>query len=243
MRMQRYEGISGPEHPDFWVYRLDAELWRREIEALYGDDDLATSAEAQWAHAQPPAYQRVVQVVAFDGDAPVGLCYVEMPQRDNLRVAYLALVVDAAHRGRGIGSALFDDAARFAADEGRPVLQTWCYAPLVASGERRLRGTDGEGELDVDLPGVRFATDRGFELRQVETMSRLVLGPQEQLEELAREARAATSEEYEIIQWLGFNPDWVEDLAVLGRAMDNDVPTGGAELEEGLYDEERMRSA
>lgn len=187
MRMQRYEGISDPEHPDFWVYRLDAELWRREIEALYGDDDLATSAEAQWAHAQPPAYKRVVQVVAFDGDAPVGLCYVEMPQRDNLRAAYLA--------------------------------------------------------LDVDLPGVRFATDRGFELRQVETMSRLVLGPQEQLEELAREARAATSEEHEIIQWLGFNPDWVEDLAVLGRAMDNDVPTGGAELEEGLYDEERMRSA
>lgn len=240
MQILRYEGIP-LEHPDFWVYELDAALWRGVVEGLYGDADMASLPVARWAEAQAPMYSRVLHLVAVDGDRRLGVCAIELPQRDNRHIAYLSVIVDPAYRRRGIGSALLDAAIQFCRGDERTTFQGWTWEPLRPKGPRRLRGTHGDGELDADRDSVAFATRHGFKLMQVDTMSRLVLPEQPELEAQARAAREATSPDYRIVQWMGFPPEWADDLAVLGRAMGADVPTGGADLEEESMDEERLR--
>jgi len=240
MQVLRFEGIP-LEHPDFWVYELDAALWREVVVGLYGDDDMASLPVARWAEAQTPGYSRVLHLVAVDGDRRLGVCAIELPQRDNRHIAYLSVIVDPAYRRRGVGPALLEAGIQFCRGEGRNPFQGWTWEPLKPTGPRRLRGTHGEGELDADRESVAFATRHGFELMQVETMSRMILPAQPELEALARSAREATSPDYRIVQWTGFSPEWADDVSALGRAMSTDVPTGGAEMEEETMDEERLR--
>lgn len=243
MQITRYDDILSLDHPDFWVIGLEAELWRRTVLDLYGSADLGDSAERRWAWSAHPQYSRFVRWVAVDRDAPVGVATLELPQQDNRHIGYVSVAVDPAHRERGIGTALFDEAARLASDGGRSNLQGWTYEPFPATGERRVRGTTGDGEVDADSASMLFATGLGFTLMQVDVMSALDLPPQPELERVAEEARQKAPAEYEVVQWSGRVPErWRADIADLQRAMSTDTPTGGAELEEEAFDAERIRA-
>ena len=43
------------------------------------------------------------ELLAFEDGTPVGVAFVELPQRDNRHVAFLSVVVAVAHRGRRTG--------------------------------------------------------------------------------------------------------------------------------------------
>ncbi len=241
MRITQHEQVPAPTSPEMWVHRLDAELWRQAVTDLFGNADLGETAERRWANAALPQYSRSLNFVAHVDDRPVGSAILELPQADNRDVAYLHVVVDAGHRERGIGGALFDAAQRVAMAQGRTSLQGQTYDPLVPTGTRRIRGTHGDGEIDPASPQARFALSRGFRLMQVETFSRLILGPLNELKAMATRAREGVPGEYEIDTWNGPGTSArARDVAALLAALSTDIPTGGATLEEEHYDAERV---
>lgn len=242
MQITRYATVPSLEHPDFWIHEFDARLWRQVVVDLFGSDELAASAQRRWASAIREDYAKSIQLVASIDAVPAGTAVVEFPQKDNRRNALLSVVVEPGYRCRGIGSALLKECGDLAEADGRTNLQCWTYEPLLPTGPRRLRGTNGDGEIDPDSPSAGFLIRRGFTLMQVDTMSALDLGPD--LEGELSAARAHTPGDYQLIQWRGQTPTaWRDGVAELQRAMSTDIPTGGAALEEEEFDAERIRAA
>lgn len=226
-----------------WLHEFDAAMWQQVVWDLFGSDDLGETARRRWAETQRPQYWLHRILIAREGDVPVGVVNIELPQEDNLHIGYISLAVHREHRGRGVGSALFDAAVDDLLADGRTTIQMWTYEPLEPTGERRLRGTEGDGAIDPGSPSAQFLLKRGFTLMQVDTMSAMDLPSQWERDAQAVDARERTPLDYEVVQWVGVTPDrWLEDLAVLHRAMSTDTPTGGAELEEEVFDAERVRS-
>lgn len=241
MRITQHEQVPAPTSPEMWVHRLDAELWRQAVTELFGSAELGETPERRWANAALPRYSRFLNFVAHVDDRPVGSAALELPQADNRDVAYLSVVVDADHRRRGIGGALFDAAQRVAMAQGRTSLQGGSYAPLVPTGPRSIRGTRGDGVIDPASPQARFALSRGFRLMQVETFSRLILGPPDELKAIATRARESVPGQYEIDTWSGPGTGTrASDMAALLAALSAGIPTGGATLEEEHFDAERV---
>ena len=241
MLITRHATPASLDDPEMWVLRREAELWRQVVVDLFGSDDLGDSAERRWAWSSRPEYADWLRVVAHSESGPVGVGSIEMATQDNLHIAYVSIVVDREHRRRGIGSALYAELADVAAKNGRTNIQGWTYEPLVPIGPNRLRGTEGDGEIDADGPSAGFLIPKGFQLMQVDLMSAVDLPAQDVADSVADEARAATPMDYDLVQWFGPVPDqWRADVADLHRAMSTDIPTGGAELEEEPFDAARV---
>lgn len=243
MQITRMDYPSSPEDPGFWMFELDARLWGDVVRGLFGTDDLSHSALRRWAEGTRPRYSLQVPFVAFEDGTPVGVAFVELPQRDNRHLAFLSIVVAEAHRGRGVGSALYDAAVAEARSEGRDILQCWTWEPDTPRGSRRLTAAEGEGAIDPDGAPARFLLGRGYRLVQVETISGMTLPEQGLLDADAAAARGATMPEYDLVQWSGTTPaEWLDDLAHLMEVMSTDVPMGEAALEPELIDAARVLS-
>lgn len=239
MQITHYGTVPSLEHPNFWIHQFDAGLWRQVVTDLFGNDDLGESAERRWALASREAYTKNEHLVASIDGVPVGMAEIEFPQKDNRHIAYLSLAVDRDHRCRGVGAALYEEFERMARADGRTNFQAWSYEPLVPTGTRTLRGSEGDGVIDPEAPPARFLLSRGFRLMQVDTMSVLTLP--DDLVGPAAAARERTPSTYELIQWSDLTPqEWLEPTARLQRAMSTDIPTGGAELEEEEFDATRI---
>lgn len=239
MRIQRYEAVAGPDDPDFFVHELESGLWAEAVREAGGVHEAAETPRGLWAQSLTPRYLRRVSFVAFD-DEPVGVASVELPQEDNRSTGYVTVAVDAAHRRRGIGAALFDEAEALARADGRTILQAWTNESMNPSGEHLVRADEGDGLVDAGAAPASFLLARGFRLMQVETISVAELATPRELEAIADEARAATSRDYEIVVVDEDPLRFADDLALLYRAMSVDVPMGGASLEEEEFDAERL---
>ncbi|GAA1402345.1 GNAT family N-acetyltransferase [Oerskovia paurometabola] len=205
-------------------------------------------------------YKRTVRLVAVaDGasstggpdPAPVagdvvGRGLVGLPQKGNTHLAIVYVGVDPAHRGQGVGAALWDECLRIARDAGRTVLLAdSAHAPEPPPGPGALDSPTGSGRVPLDDPGTRFALSRGFALEQVMRQSTITLPPRADVVDPLRDtALASAGDDYRVHLWQDTVPEeWIDDFAVLETRMSTDAPSGGLDLEEDPWDADRVRVA
>jgi GNAT superfamily N-acetyltransferase len=173
-----------------------------------------------------PEEQRLL--VARDGAGAVrGIADIELHRRENLELAGVELRVLPAYRRRGVGTNLIAAVEQV----------------VVAAGRTELGGLDETPErADYEDAAGPFARRRGFVPAQemVRRELRLPLSP--------RHARAlagspkAKPPGYTMITFADRWPDeLIEDRCELGRRMSTDIPRGGQELDEEVWDEARVR--
>ena len=98
------------------------------------------------------------------------------------------------------------------------------------------------GADPATVPGVAFASRRGFTRAHAETHFVLELPPPEgRLEELAAHA-AERVDGYRLVSWTDRCPDeWVDAVCRLEEAFVGEAPTGELEIESERWNEERLR--
>jgi GNAT superfamily N-acetyltransferase len=171
------------------------------------------------------ADERVLALLARDGSSVVGAAVVELPLRDNLHYAELAVAVLPEARRRGVGTALAEQGERLAREHGRTTLS---------------------GPVDeppgVPSAGRAFALGRGYAEVLVETRRDidLPLDP-DRVRRLTQEC-APYASAFTVRTWHGPCPAaLVDDLAVLLQRMSTDAPTGEADWREETWDAARVR--
>ena len=243
MLISRQEPPADEGGPGYELYEFDAREWDAVLEELFGTSLLGQSARRRWAEGLEPSITTHLLVPAREDGELVGLALLELPQRDNTHLAFVSIVVPAAHRARGIGAALFDEAAAIAEADGRPNLEIWTWDALVEPGPGTISARQGDGAIDAAAPGARFLLKCGFQLVQVDTMSGWELPPQAELDATAAEASAATPDGYRLVHWRGDTPErWLDDAALLQAAMSTDAPTGDSDLRAEVVDADRIRA-
>jgi GNAT superfamily N-acetyltransferase len=245
-----------------WVYdRLHA-LEVAVTQELLGEDQ---SMGADWARANYASEITSLKglLLALPGTAPaaaaagrfglpeapespvevLGTLEFVLPIRDNLHLmedVYIQVRRDA--RRRGIGTALWHEARRIAAEQGRGATIGWSHHLAGATSiPERVEAPTGAGHLPVDR-GTRFAQSLGLELAQVERESRLVLpvGPG-LLGRLRAEAEALALSAYAVESWVGPTPvEHLDRVAELNRTLSVDAPTGELDWQEEAWDAERV---
>lgn len=171
-------------------------------------------------------YRDIVLWVADDDGKAVGAAGLDMPLKDNTRLATVDLAVRPDRRRRGIGTALLRVMEQQAAERGRTSL---------------LVGVHG---LTPDKPtaGMRFAERHGFTRRITDVMQ--VQRPPFQLDrltEIEREAQRYASD-YKLVTWHGRIPEeHIAEYARLAGRMSTDVPMGELDYEPEVWDVERVR--
>jgi len=181
-------------------------------------------------------------------DSPVevhGVALLTLPTADNQHlVDDLFVMVAADGRRRGVATALLDQVRRIARESGRDTILAWSeHRTTPASAELpQLAPPTGTGSVPID-GNVGFLRAAGFELVQVERMSRLELPtPAGLLERLAAQAEEAAGASYRVVSWLGEVPEpYLEPVAALYAAMSTDAPQGGIDFREEKWDAERVR--
>ena len=155
----------------------------------------------------------------------VGAVTLAMPMHDNLETAGVDLAVLPGHRRAGVGSQLLAIAEAASARAGRSVLLA----------ETRW-GIGGDDE------GGAFAASHGYAAAQTALGSTLTLpAPRDHLEAVLA---ADGTDGYRIRTcWDGIPQEWLEGRAELSRRMSTDVPLGDLQLEEEVWDAERVLSA
>jgi GNAT superfamily N-acetyltransferase len=209
--------IDSPEAADF----IEMVRVRNEIEAdSVGNFDLAYEAAELL-----PGYQRswepkrlfvarvegrIVARAIFETDGPV---------ESDSPTAWLAIEVLPEFRRRGIGKALYDALLALVASSGKTILQT--YVPQKISTGPTLPAPTGFGSVPRDSDSTRFLLSHGFQLEQVERMSRL---------DLPAPLPSIEAEGYHLVSWSGRTPpEHLESIATLRTGMQTDAPSAGLE--------------
>jgi RimJ/RimL family protein N-acetyltransferase len=182
----------------------------------------------QMAHAvaKPSSDESFEAYGAFEGDTCVGGAGLVLPLLDNLQLAIFVNAVPPEHRGRGIGTALFEHLGGLAKAAGRS--RWYANVRLPADAEENA--------------GSRFAVRHGFTLRNTEIRRQLKVPlPAERMAELDAHA-AERIDGYRIVSWVGACPEeYIEQYARLRGLMMTEVPTGDLDLEEEHWDADRVR--
>ena len=172
--------------------------------------------------------RETIGLLAYDGDTLVGVAEALFPLLDNPSLAYASLLVGPNTRRRGAGSALLSALEAAMAERGRTVLQTEIPMPLGAD--------------PATVPGVAFASRRGFTKAHAETHFVLELPPPAgRLDELAAHAAERVGA-YRLVSWIDRCPDeWVDAVCRLEEAFVDEAPSGDLEIESERWSEERLR--
>jgi GNAT superfamily N-acetyltransferase len=229
--------IDAPDAADF----IEMTNVRNEIEAeTIGNRDLSYEPAELLPHWQDPYDPQRLLVARVDGRIVARAVY-NAPISEGSTEAWFSIEVLSAFRRRGIGSALYDTLCRFAAADGRSVIQSYVMHKRV-EGEM-LPSPTGFGAVPLDTPETTFLLHRGFQLEQVERMSRLALPvPAETLESNLAEAAGASGPDYRVVRWIDRTPEpWLADLALLHQRMSTDAPSAGLDFAEEAWDEARIR--
>lgn len=219
-----------------------AELGRRQLVAVLGDDDLADGAAVIGGSLAEQNYRRKVILLARDGDGgpALGGLWVSMPLKDNTSVAEASFSLDPAHDPADVVAALWTDALRLLRAEGRRTVQVWSDHAADPAAEQLVPRT-GVGSVPLDRLAATFL-GLGLTLEQVERHSILHVAPA--LELAAAElpaAREAAGTAYRTIGWVGPTPpERREGMARLMSRMSTDVPSGALEIEEEAWDADRV---
>jgi GNAT superfamily N-acetyltransferase len=166
-------------------------------------------------------------LMARTGERVVGIADLEMYRRENGHVARLDVRVLPAWRRRRVGSALVALVQQTAARTGRTELGGMDETPVRAEY--------------VDSAGP-FARHLGFVPAHGMARRRLSVPLPAVHEEALWRHPKATPAGYTLLTFAGGWPDeYVEDRCELGRRMSTDVPVGEQELEEEVWDAQRLR--
>ena len=164
----------------------------------------------------PSAYRAYLPLVAVVDGSVVGSADLGLSLQDNTHLADLEISVPPAHRRRGVGRALHEEATRLRAAEGRTSASGEVYA---------VRG--------VDSPGLAFAAALGYRSMHVE--DHLLLP-------LPASPSAVDPAGYEIVIWRDRCPDdYVDAYCEMRTRMNHDVPVGELDLEPVDMTVERLR--
>jgi GNAT superfamily N-acetyltransferase len=197
-----------------------------------GDDDRAADDDVARRRSGEGMRQRVL-----------GTAVLELPSPDNTHLASAWVAVDPAFRNRGVGSALADHLEREARAAGRRLVHSWSdhARPPEPAEDAFVPGT-GRGAVPK-APGSRFALAHGYVLEQVERHSFLELPvPGEHLDRLAAGAAAVAGADYRLRTWTDESPEErLAAYAVLHTRMSTDVPLGGLDFEEDVFDAAKVR--
>ena len=179
-------------------------------------------------------------VARIDGRI-VGRAVIEWSVAEGSASSWVTAEVLPAHRGRGIGGALFSMVESISVAAGRPILQSEILHTATPGGDR-LPSPTGYGDLPISDPGVRFLTARGYQLEQTARVSFLDLPADSSALDLAyRAARAAAGDQYALVSWSGHTPaERIDDLVVLRTRMSTDAPSAGLDIDEEPWDAARI---
>lgn len=209
----------------------------------WGNLDRASSAAARLQYWRDTPYSRLrLFFVRIDGRM-AARSWIRCEMQENLGSALLYVNVLDSVAGRGIGRALLGHAEALAAVDGRRILQTFTEHPadFDLDGPNVIKPATGTGALPAGAPGVRFATQAGYRLEQVERFSALEFPVAVDLDALERDA-AARAADYELLHWTDSCPDEnAAQLAVLMSRMSTDAPTGALSYEPETWDVARVR--
>jgi GNAT superfamily N-acetyltransferase len=199
---------------------IDEERWPGQP-GWQHEELLAMALDRDGAFERRPLVARHAGVVA-------GVVGLEMTRHDNFHIARFDLRVLPEHRRHGVGRALVETAERIAAAAGR--------SQLAAEDETPLR----PDFVDCADP---FARHLGFTVVQ-RMVRRSIALPLESAHaaSLQRDPRA-TPAGYTLLTFGNYWPDeHLEDRCVLGRRMSTDAPMGEHELDEEVWDADRVRA-
>lgn len=164
----------------------------------------------------PSAYHAHLPLVAVVDGAVVGTADLGLSLQDNTHLADLEISVLPAHRRRGVGRALHEEATRLRTAAGRT---SACGEVYVVPG--------------LDSPGLAFATALGY--RSVHVEDHLMLP-------LPATPPAVDPAGYEIVTWRDRCPDeHVDAYCEMRTRMNHDVPVGELDLEPVVMTVERLR--
>lgn len=199
----------------------------------FGDRAVTPSmAEVRAAYTEQAFVRRTLLAAVRDGTV-VGTASLRLPLSDNQHLAFGRLDVPAAHRRRGVGSALLAALEERARADGRTV--------LTVEGAHLADGPD------ADTP---FACTHGYEVGLVNLRSDLDLpGGADDVERLlapldceVAAVAPADLDRYRLLSWWTDFPDeWIEDCAALMGRMSTDAPLGDLALEPEHWDADRLR--
>ncbi|MDP5228103.1 MULTISPECIES: GNAT family N-acetyltransferase [Arthrobacter] len=242
-RLTLPDSLESPEAGDF--LELCA-LTDTLLEQVRGNTDLGTPDAARLQNWRDSDYQSLEIYFIRAGGRMAARAWIQFPLRENLETAWIGLGVLREFEGRGLGRALADHVEARAAARGRTVLQsgTEHTAGGPDDGGERLVPPTGSGSVPASSRAVRFALRRGYELVQVERTSLLTLseGTVRAAAELQAAAQTRAGDAYELVSWLDATPErYLEDLVTLYTSMSTEIPLGGLELGEELFDAARVR--
>jgi GNAT superfamily N-acetyltransferase len=169
----------------------------------------------------------VVLLLALAGDRPVGQARLNLPLLDNRHFASGSLSVPSEHRRRGVGTALLADLERRARAAGRSTL---CVEAEVPAGR--------------SAPADGFAPARGYASALTELRSDLEL-PAGSLDPILADLEAEAAEPsagYRTMTWWDEIPEeWLDQRARLSARISTDAPMGDLDMEEEVWDADRVR--
>lgn len=233
--------VSDPAAADFIAA---VELVNGNLRGIWGNDDFRDAPGTQLAGFHPSPMRRRILLGARIGDELVGVATLKLPMLDNLHAATVQVHVAPAVRESGLGNRLYAAAEEAATADGRrtllgetdhPVRPGFASGPVMAP-------KSGFGEIPADS-AARFAAERDFELEQVERVSLLDLTRSADWQEQLEAAAAVAGPDYALEFWQGACPDHLVDAyALLRQKMSTDAPMAGLDLEEELWDADRLRA-
>lgn len=154
-----------------------------------------------------------------DSGEVVGMGYIEMPQKDNLDLGYIDVVVRPEHRRRGHGSAVLERLDELARAAGRRTLYVEVRWDI---------GEQGSGH-------TAFAEAMGFRRDLVDAHRVLTLP--------AEMPPAPPRDGYVLHSWRGPCPEeWIDQYAHLLTLIVQEAPSGDYPLENEFFDRERIRA-
>ena len=239
--------------PEAWLLHGFTTAMNEVLLDAWGNRDFERTAREVLGSMHDQRYDRKPRWVAVrddDADTPdpdrvLGYALVNMPLQDNTHTAHVDFGVRPGHRGQGIGTSLFDAAVATVRADGRTNLTMSTDQRVEPpDGPDTLAATTGSGRVSTTDAGTRFALEHGFALEQVARYSQfdLPFDPAFVAEHRAQ-AEAKAGPDYGIVSWRGAAPEeWVDEFAVLNTRMSTDVPLGGLDLEEDVWDAERIRT-
>ena len=221
------------------VFRAVSSLVDRCSEAVYGAGSTTLNHALALRLRRGTSAEAVDTLVAFAGDAPVGVADIFLPQTESTATADTMLFVEPElplERRAEIFERLVAACIAHADEIGR----TTVLGGGLGGATGAVMAQTGFGGVDRDDPESAAWLRRGATLSQVYRFSRLQLDRLHDLD--ARLAAAAASADgYRALTWTGETPaDRRADMRHLHERMSTDSPVGDLELEEQSWSDARL---
>lgn len=208
LTLTRFDSLT-PEAAD-----ATAHLWAVADRAILGHADFAWNSTELLSFSTATETTRRVFFLVHDGDRPVGMAKVSLPQQDNRHLLELEMRADSQATVEEMLASLWGGVEKLRCQEHRGTVIS--YHPPV-------------GEYD------RWYRQNRFDLVQQEIASTLRMP--------APGAQPQPDDEYDILTFTDSTPDRLLDqMARLRERMSTDIPLGGMNVEPEVWDTERIRA-